>query len=89
MNVGDWVEMEYCDPKTVGIISANTLSNTRLNADELENRVIRGCIERVQYETAANSYSIKIKTFKVKDGYLSVREFMLMSFEVTNYRILA
>lgn len=80
--------MEYCDPKTVGIISDNTLSNTRLNADELENRVIRGCVERVQYEPGANSHSIKIKTFKVNNGYLAVREFMLMSYEVTNYRVL-
>lgn len=88
LKTGDWVEFEYYHPNEIGIISNNTLSNTRLNPDELKDRVIRGCIERVRWEDGAAGYSISIKTFKVNENYLTLREFMLMSYEVKTYRYL-
>ncbi len=89
--VGDYVELEFRDPKTLGIISPDTLSFTRLNKDELKNRIIRGCIERILWVEELNAYSVAVKSFKLDTKhakFLIVREYLFMDYELLYCRLM-
>ena len=85
---GQLVEMEYVDPKTIGIISPNSLTFTRLNHDEIENRVIRGTIERITKNKVLNCYVIAVKCLKKIEHDTIVRQYLFLDYEIKRCRVL-
>jgi hypothetical protein len=83
---GQLVELEYVDPKKTGIISDNTLTFTRLNRDELENRIVRGTIERITKNTQLKCYMIALKCFKQMENETVVREYLFLDYEIVKCR---
>jgi len=85
---GQLVELEYIDPKKIGIISDNSLTFTRLNHDELNNRIIRGTIERITKNNQLKCFMIAVKCFKQIEHETIVREYLFLDYEIKKCRVL-
>lgn len=89
LSLGQFVELEYIDPKKIGIINKDTLTFTRLNKDEIENRIIQGYVERIIENKELKCNMVKIKTFKpLFDGSTKVREYLFLDYEIIKCRVL-
>lgn len=77
--IGDFVELEYKDPRTLGFNSSSSLTLTRFNHDELDNRVIRGVVSKNYYEPKPLDENI-IEISTIKND--SVRKYLILSHEI-------
>lgn len=84
--IGQMVELEYHDPKTIGIIVPNSTTFTRLNPDEMDNRVIRGTIERINWNDSLACNVVTIKTFKMVNKVSVVRTYLFLEAEIKTCR---
>jgi len=65
LQIGDLVVVEYKHPKQIGITSGETLSYTRLNREEINNRKIRGAVSAIRNKDLSHGMIIvEITTFE-------------------------
>ena len=63
LSTGALVELKYRHPREMGFLSDN-VTCTRLNGDELENRVIKGSITSVYRQPGILKWFVGIKCYK-------------------------
>jgi hypothetical protein len=89
LKVGQMLELEYKHPKDVGIINSDHLTTTRLNPDEIDNRKIQGVVINVFREENTRTWVLGIRVHKQQNNFMVQRDFLLMEYEIVNFRILS
>lgn len=84
--LSDAVELEFKDPRKIGIIDqlGNHTTLTRFNPEEFENRVVKGIVARVWKEDRPlNQWLIEVSTqLKLKNDVTVTRKFVFLDNEI-------
>lgn len=89
LETGQYVELEYKHPNEVGVVGGQGLTCTRLNQDEINNRVIQGTILFSQRDDSIRKWLISIKVFKKHEsGEIRERQFLFIEDEIKKLRLL-
>jgi len=84
--LSDAVELEFKDPRKIGIIDSlgNHTTLTRFNPEEFENRVVKGIVARVWKEAnPLNQWLIEVSTqLKLKNDVTVTRKFVFLDNEI-------
>lgn len=88
VDIGVFLELEYKDPKTVGIISEHSLTCTRLNDDELKNRKIQGFTISKYFDNNLRIWFIGVRACKKYGNEIKERDFLFLENEIEKIRIL-
>ena len=88
LDIGNFLELEYKDPKTIGIINSNTLTCTRLNQDELTNRKIKGFVTSKQFDNNLRIWFIGFRSCKKNGNEMLERNFLFLETEIEKIKLL-
>ena len=88
LEIGSFLKLEYKDPKTIGIISQNSLTCTRLNNDELINRKIQGFVITKYYNNDLRLWFIGIRACKKNGNQIFERDFLFLETEIKEFELL-
>ena len=88
LEIGSFIEVSYKDPKSLGIISENTLTCTRLNQDEVINRKITGFITSKYFDDYLRIWFLGVRACKKNGNQIIERDFLFMENEIEKYKLL-
>ena len=89
LKIGNILELTYKHPREVGIVGEDSLTVTRLNQDELDNRTIQGTVTNVFREKSLYKWFLCVRVYKNNNGISSLREFTFMEDEIESFRLLS
>jgi hypothetical protein len=88
VELGKFLELEYKHPNSLGIINSNSLTCTRLNQDELQNRKIQGFITSKYFDNNLRIWFLGIKSYKKNGNEMIERNYLFIENEIEKIRLL-
>lgn len=88
LTIGVFLELEYKHPKSVGIITPNSLTCTRLNSDELENRKIQGFATNKYFNKELRIWFVSVRSCKKVGNEIIERDYLFLENEIERIRLL-
>lgn len=87
LKLGDLVSVEYRHPKEIGILSGQSLTFTRLNREELDNRKIRGTISSIRNkDLPLKMMIVEVSTFESPAMPGTLRKFLFLAEEISKIK---
>lgn len=87
LKLGDLVSVEYRHPKEIGIVTGESLTYTRLNHEEIDNRKIRGTISSIRNkDLPLKMMVVEVSTYESPAMPGTLRRFLFLAEEISKIK---